>query len=263
MAVSANMGVVYAALKTEGVRIGVFPFIVQIRDFDTHKLLDGVEVGDIGPKLGYNSKDNGFMKFTNFRIPKKNILSKFFEIDDQGMIMVKSNPKIIYASMMNVRKFLLAYSSIFLARATAIAVRYSFLRKQFKNSQGEEIHVMNYQTQKNKLFDLLAKAYVMHGSFKMIESKIDLLYQQIAQGNFKNLQEIHIILSGSKSFYTWWCLNGLITCISSCGGHGFQDYSGIPDIFKSFFPNIILEGENTVLALQVGKYLIKCQKYIQ
>ena len=116
------MAVVYAALKTDGQKIGVFPFIAQIRDFETHKLLKGVEAGDIGPKLGYHGKDNGFLKFDNFRIPKSNILGKFFEIDETGMIVVKSNPKIIYASMMNVRKYLLAYSSIYLARCTAIAL---------------------------------------------------------------------------------------------------------------------------------------------
>lgn len=113
---------------------------------ETHKLLPGVETGDIGPKIGYHGKDNGFMKFTHFRIPKENILSKFFEIDEQGMVVVKSNPKIIYASMMHVRKYLLAYSSLYLARATCIALRYSFLRKQFADSEGKEIPVIEYQT---------------------------------------------------------------------------------------------------------------------
>jgi len=43
--------------------------------------LKGVEAGDIGPKLGYQGKDNGYLKFTNYRIPKDNILGKFFGID--------------------------------------------------------------------------------------------------------------------------------------------------------------------------------------
>jgi len=71
------------------------------------------------------------LKFTNYRIPKDNILGKFFGIDKNGKILIKSNPKIIYASMMNVRKFLLSFSALYLGKAVAITTRYSFIRKQF------------------------------------------------------------------------------------------------------------------------------------
>ena len=38
-------------------------FLVPIRDTNTHKPLTGIEVGDIGPKFGYDSKDNGYLIF--------------------------------------------------------------------------------------------------------------------------------------------------------------------------------------------------------
>ena len=37
--------------------------MVQIRDMETHEPLKGVEIGDLGPKLGYSSKDNGYLSF--------------------------------------------------------------------------------------------------------------------------------------------------------------------------------------------------------
>jgi acyl-CoA oxidase len=46
------------------------PFLVQIRDLDTHKYMPGVECGDMGPKLGYHSKDNGWLIMKNVRIPR-------------------------------------------------------------------------------------------------------------------------------------------------------------------------------------------------
>jgi len=46
---------------------GPHPFIVQIRDMDTHQPLDGIVVGDIGPKYGYAPMDNGYMLFNHFR----------------------------------------------------------------------------------------------------------------------------------------------------------------------------------------------------
>ena len=39
------------------------------------------------------------------------------------------NPKIICASMMKVRIFLLGYSGQYLGKSVSIAMRYSFLRK--------------------------------------------------------------------------------------------------------------------------------------
>ena len=56
----ANFGVVYARLISNGKDHGVHPFMVQMRDLQTHEPLPGFEMGDIGPKIGYFSKDNGF-----------------------------------------------------------------------------------------------------------------------------------------------------------------------------------------------------------
>jgi acyl-CoA oxidase len=32
--------------------------------------LPGIECGDMGPKLGYNSKNNGWCTFNNVKIPR-------------------------------------------------------------------------------------------------------------------------------------------------------------------------------------------------
>lgn len=54
--------VVMARLISNGEFHGVKPFFFPVRDPLTYKPLDGVEIGDIGPKMGMNSKDNGFLK---------------------------------------------------------------------------------------------------------------------------------------------------------------------------------------------------------
>ena len=54
---------------------GVQFFIVPIRDANTHEHLPGIEVGDMGPKIGYNSKDNGFLSLKNVRIPRANMVN--------------------------------------------------------------------------------------------------------------------------------------------------------------------------------------------
>ena len=40
-------------------------FIVPIRSMEDFLPLPGVEVGDIGPKHGYQNMDNGYAIFTN------------------------------------------------------------------------------------------------------------------------------------------------------------------------------------------------------
>ena len=74
LGVYANWALVYAGLIVDGQKKGVHPFMVPIRDMETHRPLPGVTVGDIGPKLGYSKKDNGYLAFNNVRVPRANML---------------------------------------------------------------------------------------------------------------------------------------------------------------------------------------------
>ena len=76
---NANHAIVFARLIVpdetgENNDYGVAPFIVQIRDSENHKHLPGIKTGDMGPKFGYASKDNGWMIFDNVRVPSENLL---------------------------------------------------------------------------------------------------------------------------------------------------------------------------------------------
>lgn len=258
----SSVAVVFAKTMVRGKRVGVLPFILWIRDPKTHRPMPGVEIGDIGPKFGYFAKENGFLKFTNVRIPLENMLSRFSAIDSEGRLVSRGNPKIIYASMMKSRTALLEYASAALIRCTAIAIRYSMVRKQFKDEQKHEIPVLSYQLQQHRLFPLLAKSYAMRCSFAKILEVINECNREIENGNFSHLQEAHVILSGSKAWYTWWCSNGLWVTMNCCGGHGYSKYSGITHLMETTMPNTILEGENTMLSLQVGAFLLKCMKRV-
>lgn len=97
------------------------------------KPLKGVDVGDIGPKIGFPSKDNGYLLMDNVRIPRKYMLSKFTSVDKNGNVTSQGNPKVAYATMMEIRKHIsTGYPKIY-AVAITIAARYSIFRRQFKN----------------------------------------------------------------------------------------------------------------------------------
>jgi acyl-CoA oxidase len=38
--------------------------------------MPGIELGDLGSKIGMTSKDNGFMRFKNVKIPRFNMFSR-------------------------------------------------------------------------------------------------------------------------------------------------------------------------------------------
>jgi len=179
-----NMVILFAKVILSGKRIGVFPIIVQTRDLETHKLLPNIEIGDIGSKYGYAAKENGYMKFTGMRVSKNNMLSRFFEITDEGEFQLNGDPKIIYSAMMNVRTFLLISSAMILAKGSLIAIRYSHLRTQFKDERKVEIPVIQYQLQQFKLYPLLAKTYVMKFGFIEIENRIKALTEEVKTTTF-------------------------------------------------------------------------------
>lgn len=73
---TANYAVVVAQLYTQNKCHGIHPFIVQLRDEDTHLPLPGIKIGEIGSKLGMNGTNNGYLGFDQFRIPRTNMLMK-------------------------------------------------------------------------------------------------------------------------------------------------------------------------------------------
>lgn len=50
---------------------------MHLRDTETYTSLPGIQAGDIGPKFGYNTKDNGYLRFNQVRIPRENMLMKY------------------------------------------------------------------------------------------------------------------------------------------------------------------------------------------
>lgn len=82
---TANHAMVIARLVDgEGIDRGIHNFLVPLRSMEDHKLLPGVETGDIGPKIGYNNMDNGYARFSGVKIPRRNMAMRFAKVDEEG-----------------------------------------------------------------------------------------------------------------------------------------------------------------------------------
>ncbi|CAI4214340.1 unnamed protein product [Parascedosporium putredinis] len=154
---AANHAVVVAQLILNGKSRGPHPFIVPIRDLKTHLPLPGVHVGDIGPKFGFNTMDNGFLLFKDFKIPHVNMLARFAAVDPAtGKYLQPANPALVYGTMTYIRSGIVFESGSVLARGVTIATRYCAVRRQFQDRDapdGEvgENQVLNYTMVQHRL----------------------------------------------------------------------------------------------------------------
>ncbi|KAM0920534.1 hypothetical protein ACQ4PT_007478 [Festuca glaucescens] len=259
---ASTHAVVYARLITEGKDYGIHGFIVQLRSLDDHSPLPGITLGDIGGKFGsgaYNSMDNGVLRFDHVRIPRDQMLMRLSQVTREGKYVHSDVPKqLLYGTMVYVRQTIVADASKALSRAVCIAVRYSAIRKQFGSQVGgPETQVLNYKTQQSRLFPLLASAY----AYRFVGEWLKWLYTDVTQKleakDFSTLPEAHACTAGLKSVTTSATADAIEECRKLCGGHGYLNSSGLPELFAVYVPACTYEGDNVVLLLQVARFLMK------
>ena len=110
--------------------------------------MPGVKCGDMGPKMGYQSKNNGWATFDQVRIPRDQMLMRFVSVDRDGQVAMRGDLRALYGVMMDIRVQITSVSGSYLYRGCLVALRYSAVRRQFKNTNGskEETKLLDYQT---------------------------------------------------------------------------------------------------------------------
>jgi acyl-CoA oxidase len=257
---TATHVILMARLITNGRDYGPHGFVMQIRDMETHRPLHGIEVGDIGPKMGFNGVDNGWMRFDHVRIPRDAMLMRFSKVTEEGKYVPPppENQKASYATMVFVRATIVRDAGDFLGRAVTISTRYTAIRRQTIPSKGEkELQVLDYDNVQQTLLPMVAKSYAM----KVMGMKMMEMYESFDgardRGDFSALPELHALSSGLKSLCTELAAGGIETCRRLCGGHGYSVLSGLPTLFASYVQNVTWEGDNNVMYLQAARYLLK------
>ncbi|KAH3748665.1 hypothetical protein DPMN_183113 [Dreissena polymorpha] len=255
---TSNHVILMAQLHSQGKNHGIHAFVVQIRSLEDHRPLPGITVGDIGNKLGYEGMDNGFLMFNNVRVPRDAMLMRYSRVERDGTYVPPKNAKIAYGSMVFIRAMIVGDMGRSLAQASVIAIRYSAVRRQTEiRPGGEEPQVIDYQTQQEKLFPLLAAsyAYIFMGYHMAVE--YFRVTAEIERGNMEEMQSLHALAAGLKALSSDLASSGVDRLRVSCGGHGYSLASGLPKIFTNITPAMTYEGENTVMYLQCARYLIK------
>ncbi|KAF7281939.1 hypothetical protein GWI33_004056 [Rhynchophorus ferrugineus] len=189
---SANYAVVVAQLYTKGKWHGIHPFIVQLRDEETHMPLPGIKIGEIGCKLGMNTTNNGYLGFENVRIPRTNMLMKNNKVLPDGTYESSPSSKLTYGTMIFVRVVLVQDASTYLKKAVTIATRYSAVRRQCQiNPDKPETQILNYVTQQHKLFPNIATCFALQYAANWLWDVYNEVNSQLETGQLDNLPELH------------------------------------------------------------------------
>lgn len=282
---TANHAVVMAQLYIDGKNYGPHPFVVQIRDMKTHEPLPNVHVGDIGPKFGYNTMDNGFLLFKNVKIPHVNMLARFSSVNPQtNKYSRPSNPSLIYGTLTYIRSSIVLQSGSTLARGVTIATRYCAVRRQFQDldvKEPGENQVLNYTMVQIRLLPLLAATYALHFTG---QSMIKLYQENQKRMNSADagklsdstrrpgpeelnpgtdlLADLHSTSCALKAYGSTTAAEGLEVCRRACGGHGYSSFSGIGSWYADYLPTVTWEGDNYMLSQQVSRYLLKSARAV-
>ncbi|KAJ3347933.1 acyl-coenzyme A oxidase [Allomyces javanicus] len=249
---TANYALVLAQTLVKGKNLGVFPFMLQIRDLKTHEPMPGVSLMDLGPKIGFNVMDNGIMTLDHVAVPRDHLFSGSVQVARGGAVTASADASqaqaLVYKTMLNMRAGIVVGACQALWRGTTIGTRYSTVRTQFgSDAQGKEFPILEYQTQQRKVLEPLAASFAFMFAGRMMED----LVANVASP--ADLKRAHLVSSCLKVAVTHETSAMLEDLRRSAGGHGYAKSSGLVDLVNTYVQMITVEGENSVLAFQVAR----------
>jgi len=253
---TATATVALCQLMIDGKNHGVQWFIVPLRSRETGQLLPGVTCGDIGAKQGRRGLDNGWIQFTQVRIPRENMLMRWARVDADGTFTPPENIAISYATLISER--LAVGMSVYdtVGQAVTTAVRYGAVRRQGEKDQ----QVMDYQSHYGRLMPVVAGVYASLVLYKRLKEQWSAVQAGGKDAILRHMQENHAITAGLKAWLGWWGQEAVETCRRTMGGHGFSAYNAIAGLQADYAVTTQGGGDNVVLAQQTARFLCSCVK---
>lgn len=265
---TATHTVCFARLIVKGKDYGVKSFVVPLRNTDNWSLKPGVAIGDIGKKMGRDGIDNGWIQFTDVRIPRQFMLMRYSKIDRDGVVTEPPLAQLAYGALIGGRVSMAADSFYASARFLTIAIRYAAIRRQFSSTPGEkETVILDYPLHQRRLLPRLAYTYAIHAAAADLYALHDSASSQLEvvdhsdkaalKTAVNDIKELFSISAGVKAFSTWAASDIIDECRQACGGHGYSGYNGFGQGYNDWVVNCTWEGDNNILTLSAGRALIQ------
>ncbi|EGG18107.1 acyl-CoA oxidase [Cavenderia fasciculata] len=248
--------VLFCRLIYKGEDKGVHVIVTPIRDPETLTVYNGISIGDCGHKVGWNGVDNAWIRFSNYRVPRENLLNRYATITEDGEYISKlSSPsklfQITISELVFGRMLYVCGPIQYLGIALKASIRYAFSRRQFGEKGKTEELIMNYPTHYRILLPMLAQ----NTAFEFARNWVIDNIQESSKSEEKR-EEFHAIVSGIKAMVTEFAIVALSRLRVMCGGNGMSSHNLLGymrnelDVFQT------AEGDGAVLYQQLSKYLM-------
>ena len=258
LGLSVSHAVVIARLIIDTKDYGSHSFIVPLRSLNNWKPQPGIELGDLGLKPGLNGTDNGYAIFNSVRIPRSNMLMGLAQVTPDGAYSRKGKAQAAYSTMVLVRVNIISIVAFQLAQATTIATRYSIVRTQGYGQYNEadtEVPLMSYRSQNARLLSLNAQAFALLFASKACMT----IYRETKDAT----SYLHALVAGLKAYATRTAADGAEDARKSCGGQGYSNLSGLPEIVSLVTPQCTWEGDNMVMYQQTARFLMDSLRTVE
>jgi acyl-CoA oxidase len=259
-ALHGTAAVVFAQLITRGTNHGVHAFYVPLRDANG-EFLPGIGGEDDGLKGGLNGIDNGRLHFTNVRVPRLNLLSKYGYVDEDGTYTSPiASPGRRFFTMLGTlvqgRVSLDGAAVVVSKLALTIAIAYGSQRRQFTAaSDTEEEVILDYQRHQRRLLPRLATTYAMSFAHEVFLEKFHDVFSG-AHDTDADRQDLETLAAALKPLSTWGALDILQEAREACGGNGFLAENRLTSLRADMDIYATFEGDNNVLLQLVAKRLL-------
>jgi acyl-CoA oxidase len=200
------------------------------------------------------------------------MLMKHTKVLRDGKVIDPPLAQLSYGALIQGRVAMVVDSGNTAKKAMTIALRFAAVRRQFASTgKSTETKLLDYAIHMHRLIPLLAQTLAMHftgvQTDKMFIDLMDKLDTAGPKDDMKplieTLKETHATSAGLKAHCTWATLNIIEQCRQSLGGHGYSDYNELAPMLKNWVVQCTWEGDNTILTLQSGRYLVGCYRDAQ
>lgn len=251
--VHANYALVFAQTLVNGRNEGIHAFLTPIRD-RAGKVLQGVNIRDMGWKLECNGVDNAALAFENISVPTDSLLDRYSQINPatgefRSSIEKKRDRFLKVADQLLSGRLCISAMSLGGTKAV-IAITHAYTRNRLSvgATGASDTPIGEFQLVRNSLITCTCRTLLLSVAFRCIKERY-----AASQGADPELIRLCCVI---KPLVTWNFERTASICRERCGGQGYLSCNAIASAIGFSHAGITAEGDNAVLMQKVSKDLV-------